>query len=580
MEYALDPRLLPPGGVPVQCTRCSHVFIAAPVAVEETTQVFGMPVPVAPPEEKKPVRPGGLPKVTQVFGAVPQVPPAAPPQGARPPARATTQAFGAVPPVVPVAAQPGTRAPARPTQVFGAVPQVPPVAPVARPQGVRPPPQAATQAFGAVPQPPPTQTRGGTPPVGRTQVPGTARVQAAVAGPMPANPMPRRGSVAEPAPVGVAATTPIELPDEEPMGEGEISLSGSLEPGVPASSESAPLTAVRKPLELPPELLAAATEGSSGSGAQVRRPGSGAVRRPGAGKPESSGSRGLLILAGVAVLGLTAFLVSPAFLKGDGVAQAEVMAAREQAVLLLRRDDASSREEVLTSLRGMVSSHPEHPELLAELGMALAMHLDDTRVRAATLEAKEQRLVARIRSLSEAKAPADWQSRVNVMRDELGAVRGEMEPFKTRSTELAREAVQVVKQLAKTPEEESEEVSQARLRARGVLEAVMGTGEALSLAVRLAQSGQQDWSTMVVAEYVLTAPASPSQVTEAAAGLERVREQDNTFLRPYVLGARIFLMRKEPVAARNLLDTVITLNPKHELARQLYKQAEEMGRGE
>ena len=99
MQYALDPRLLPPGGVPVQCTRCSHVFIAAPpeqATPPQTTQVFGSPVPQAAPAQTAsrpaaaqpnpnlgstlaygankaaPQQPSA--QTTQVFGALPQVP--------------------------------------------------------------------------------------------------------------------------------------------------------------------------------------------------------------------------------------------------------------------------------------------------------------------------------------------------------------------------------------------------------------------------------------------------------------------------------------------------------------------------
>ncbi|HYO73637.1 MAG TPA: zinc-ribbon domain-containing protein, partial [Archangium sp.] len=140
MQYALDPRLLPPGGVPVQCTRCSHVFIATP------------PAPASAP----------APQTTQVFGAVQQKGPATQPnlnstllygdkKGGTPPSAMTTQAFGAVPQVAPMApvAKPapatGTAPSAMTTQVFGAVPQVAPMAPVAKPApaAAKPPPAAA-----------------------------------------------------------------------------------------------------------------------------------------------------------------------------------------------------------------------------------------------------------------------------------------------------------------------------------------------------------------------------------------------------------------------------------------------------
>ncbi|WNG57341.1 hypothetical protein F0U59_23135 [Archangium gephyra] len=136
MQYALDPRLLPPGGVPVQCTRCSHVFIATPPAsaaapAPQATQAFGavqQPRPATQPNLNATLiygDKGGTPPTssTQVFGAVPQVPPMVP--AAKP---------------APAAGMPPS---AMTTQVFGAVPQVPPMAPAAKPApvaGLRRPP--------------------------------------------------------------------------------------------------------------------------------------------------------------------------------------------------------------------------------------------------------------------------------------------------------------------------------------------------------------------------------------------------------------------------------------------------------
>src|SRR5689334_16503082 len=123
MQYALDPRLLPPGGVPVQCTRCSHVFIAAP------------PAPAAPPSNSNsPLN------NTLIYGAG---------KTSTQPSAMTTQLFGAasqvpqVPPVAPVANRPqpapaGMQPSAMTTQLFGAASQVPQVPPVAN----KPPPAA------------------------------------------------------------------------------------------------------------------------------------------------------------------------------------------------------------------------------------------------------------------------------------------------------------------------------------------------------------------------------------------------------------------------------------------------------
>ncbi|MCL2178087.1 MAG: zinc-ribbon domain-containing protein [Cystobacterineae bacterium] len=66
--YSLDDYLLVPGGVPVQCTRCGHVFVALPGA--EEGEVGSSPLP---PPEGIPFYGGEQPSLgsTQLFGAMP-----------------------------------------------------------------------------------------------------------------------------------------------------------------------------------------------------------------------------------------------------------------------------------------------------------------------------------------------------------------------------------------------------------------------------------------------------------------------------------------------------------------------------
>jgi hypothetical protein len=368
--------------------------------------------------------------------------------------------------------------------------------------------------------------------------------------------------------VTVAATTPIELPEEilaqlnrplsELLGE-EASSEGRPSPG------ASPGPGLSKPLELPPGLLNEAVESVHKAGGRGRRPETG---RKG---------RSLLIVGGVLVLALTAFLTSPAWLSKSNAVPHEARIARDEAVALLRRDDPASKEEALSRLKALSAAHPESVELLAEVGSALAMHLDDTQVRVTTLREKVKRLQARISRLAADQTPADWQSRVNTMRDELAATQRALTPIEERGTMLSKEAVQTLKRLDAIPEKEAREAALARLRGRALLNAALGGGEALGMAVQLAQAELRDWRTLTMAGYVLNhATPSETQVEEAASALEHMREADKTFLRAYVLGARIALMRKEPAAAQALLDTVITLNPKHELAQQLHVYAGEL----
>ncbi|WNG46878.1 hypothetical protein F0U60_24175 [Archangium minus] len=667
MQYALDPRLLPPGGVPVQCTRCSHIFIAAPPGAAApppatprpaapspnphpnpslnstlpygggggtaqprpigTTQTFGaVPsvapmAPTGPRPQPAPVGAAPAPQTTQVFGAVPQVPSVAPmaPTSPRPqpapvgaaPAPQTTQVFGAVPKPPPAATRPptGTAPAPQTTQVFGAVPQparppsattTPPfgsmpqqVAPSARPPASTAPVPQTTQVFGAAPVPQTTQVFGSAPEVQpKAQAPVAPPPSAPVSQPQAGQPatglfsqppglMPRAPTEERipgtPAPqsrplVGVAATTPIELPDEileqlnRPLSE--LMAEGASSPESPQPSVGGPVQALSKPLELPPALLDGSVDIS---------PKEGRNKRP---EPSHKG-RNLLIAGGVLVLALTAFLTSPAWLTKSDAMPHEVRVARDEAVVLLRRDDATSKQEALTRLKSLWAAHPQHVELLAEVASALGMQMDDTHVQVAMLQAKVTRLKSRISRLKQARTPFDWQSRVNTMQDELASTQRELTPLEARAKTLSNEAAQVLKQLGAAPEKESREAALVRLRGSALLSSVLGGGDSLGLAVKLAQADLRDWSTVTMAEYVLNyATPTEAQIQEAVSALERLREKDNTLLRAYVLGARIALMRKELVVAQSLLDTVITLNPKHELAQQLHSYARELAKQE
>ncbi len=207
MQYALDPRLLPPGGVPVQCTRCSHVFTAAPPAkaTTQSTQVFGSPVPAIAPVPAVPSVPSVAPVRTPAAKPAAAKPAAAKPATAKPAAAkpaardlnatlpygksplpapgdacvrsgAAASSRGALGQQAPGRGQhapgrqtPGVRLPLMTTQAFGAVPQpapkpstpsktppfgsVPAASPAAGPQVGAAPAVSATQVFGAVPQP-------------------------------------------------------------------------------------------------------------------------------------------------------------------------------------------------------------------------------------------------------------------------------------------------------------------------------------------------------------------------------------------------------------------------------------------
>ncbi|MET0403458.1 MAG: hypothetical protein ABW123_13685, partial [Cystobacter sp.] len=458
-----------------------------------------------------------MPRMTQEFGVVPPVEPPSRPASPRP----TT---------VSIPAPPEAPAPAPAEPFFAPFDEAPSEAPRAQPPGMLPRSASSERPLPELPAP---------------------------AAPAPAAP---RAYDFEPS-VGVAAGTPIELPDEmlvqlnRPLSE----LMVDEEEQAPAQAASAPVAApaLHKPLELPPELMNAPSLPSRDQGRNKA--------------PPKGKGRGLLIAGGVLVLALTAFLTSPAWLSKSGVLPHKVQAERDGAVAQLRRDDVASKEAAISQLNLLLSAHPKSVELLAEVGIAVALHLDDTQVSINTFDAKEKALAERIDRLTTTQTPVDWQSRVNTRQEERAALQKELYVLRERAGMLSQQVLTTLKRLDAVPETEPREFALARLRARGLMSATLGLGTTPELITKLAQAEQGDWSSLVMAEYVLhQGEPSSADVREAAAALERIRTLDSTYLRAYMLGARLAILRHEPASAQALLDSVITLNPKHELAQQLH----------
>jgi hypothetical protein len=630
MQYDLDPRLLPPSGASVQCTRCSFVFTAMPngevvvpnqapgpqtgsvpkageaprPAVGTTTRVFGSPYAV-------PSKPGGpgtqpqgtaLPSLgkTQVFGAAPQPLPAAantqvfgaPSSPPKAPSVATTQVFGAAsipqqPPPAPGTTTQVFGAPAAvakapspaTTQVFGAasVPQPPPSPATTQVFGAaavaaKVPSPATTQVFGAA-SVPPAQTTTAT-----TQTFGAAEVQAARraaegAAPVPAPdsapapwlaepgpaPSPARSATSE-RPSSVAPAPSIELPEEP-----EALSGGALPPfpPEPAVARSGAFAASQRsaPIELPPELLAPSRAESPKPAAQ-----------------ETSGGGGwervLIVLGAVLAVGLTAWLSYPVWRNQGSEIPAEVLTAKEQAVSLLRRDDAAAREQAIALLRSLVQKHPKFTEAQAELVVALSLQLDDVKAELELINLERKRLDEEIAALTLAKSTADWEGRISERERAQRALDAQKRPLNTAVEELTQQLQAPLAFIRAAPETEPAADVVARYKAQAVYEGVQGDPQAIVLATKLdGVESPRVWSAITRVEYGLNAPSPVNALPALADELTQVRQQDKTFFRAYVLGARLALRLSEPDAARALLDTVVALNPNHALARKLQQRA-------
>lgn len=635
MKYDLDPRLLPPSGASVQCTRCSYVFTALPSgevlapgpgqggtnprgtpAVGTSTQVFGSPLGAS----AKPPVPST--STTQVFGA-PSIPGAsgAPSSADRtpsfgsgvvpPPSTDRTPSFGSgvIPPPTSDRTPMFGSATLRPgpvesaplpaagkTQVFGAVTQQPQPSPSTTQvfgAPATPPPApvgSTTQVFGAVQSPPSPQASPAS-----TQVFGSAAVAAKAPSPSTTQVF---GAAAVGAPVATTATTQTFGSTEVQAARKAMEAGGSApwlaEPGPsPAPSRSAPAIALpEEPLPLPganlppfpqPEAPPSRSgpHASSRHSAPVELPPEMLVSNPSArahsaSEPASGGGkeRLLLILAAVVALGLTAWLSYPVWRNRGTELPADAVSAKDRAVSLLRRDDSASRQQAIDVLRGLTAQYPKFTEAQAELMVALSLQLDDVKAEIELLDAEDKRIQQEMSVLETKKSQVDWMNRVNAQQQEQAAIRGQRRPLTTSAQDLTDQLEQRLNTLRAAPETEPSADVVARWKAQAVYAGVQGNSQAIALAERLSKlESPQLWSLVTRVEYALNAPSPVNALPELSDALAQVRERDKTFFRAYVLGARMALRLNDRAAAQTLLSTVVALNPNHTLALKLQKRA-------
>ncbi len=556
-RYALDDRLVPTGGAPVQCTRCGLVFTArrggdapgaqgkspapsgtlpfgsaartaGPIRTEAygqspppaaSTQVFGSspaaasPVPARPAAGRTQVF-GSEAARTQVFGAGAAAPRAPAPA---PPAANRTQVFGGAGPGLPPEPPPAAR-----TQVFGGAAAAHPEAPAAR----RPP---------APPEPPQamrTQVFGGAAPPGPASAPAPA-MRTAVFGGAAAHPPPD-GLDLPPSPgedVSASAVPSLELPGTGPE---PLPL-----PGAPPSRIQRPDPAERA--------LAA----------ELRR------RK----------RRALGTLLGVVALGVLSY-AGWSWWTGRSAVPTSIRAERDDAFSRLRRDDPQSRAAALKVLDALVERYPQWVGARATQTLAQTLELDDQRTVLRRRLADAEALKTTLARLEAERTPADWRTQADAVRTRLEQLRKQTDPMVDAVNALEVRLNAARDALNRLPLG-NEDDERARLRADAVFAGVAGRAErAISDAERYRQLGGRDgWAEVAYAEYVLSAKnAPPDSVEQAVRSMNDLMARDSTFIRPYVLAGRLLLTLRQKEAALAKLDAAVALNPKHLLAQALIDQ--------
>ncbi|MBZ4329278.1 tetratricopeptide repeat protein [Corallococcus sp. AS-1-12] len=504
---------------------------------------------------------------TRAFGAV--TGPA--PSGSADAGIGSTRAFGAVPGPsgTPVAEAIGS------TRAFGAVTD-PARSQVAEAIG-------STRAFGAVPGSPAS----GSPEAGgSTQAPGAVSLPSESSAPRAAPrsfedispsgdptdaPWSASGSRSKLVPEGhgdapwatSAPTATVSLPDDD-------APFARTEPSRPAASSSGasvlgggldrPLPSRKPSSELPPELLGA----SSRAGSIVIEDGN---------RGSSSLSRvllGLMVLAGILLAG---YLAYPVFRDRNAAMPEQAVTEKERAVSSLRGDDAPARDQAIQSLKALATAHPKYSEVQAELAVAYTLQVSDLHAEFDRLNSQSAAIKRQIDEVTTAKASPGWMSQANALHDDLRATEREMQPLRTDIAERRKGLDALMETLRAAPDVEPAASVAARLKAQALYAAVTGAPNALALAERLRQvEPQPTWSVLARAEYALSAGSPAATLNAVSEELGALRAQDRYLFRAFVLGARLALRQGDPDTARKLLDEVVALNPKHDLARRMLAQ--------
>jgi lipopolysaccharide biosynthesis regulator YciM len=264
--------------------------------------------------------------------------------------------------------------------------------------------------------------------------------------------------------------------------------------------------------------------------------------------------------------------------KRKGAPPADAVASRDAAMTLLRRDDTGSKKQAVKSLDALTTQHPEYVEGHAARVIALSLLLDDERIEAKRLESEAVELNRKIARLKESRTGADWEGRVNRMIEQLEGIKKRSDPL-VDEVQAIDQSLSAARRLL--PGEPAEEDRIAVVRAHAIYFGVKGSSEALTRAeeYRTLTATQPDgWGTIALAEYAVSARVSPETLEQSRKALDELKANDSTFLRTYVLLARLAMVEKKHEAAASSLESVLLLNPNHDVAKKLLEWAQDSQR--
>jgi len=376
-----------------------------------------------------------------------------------------------------------------------------------------------------------------------------------------------------------------------PVAAGRTQIFGQpfVSPPAPNATRGAAVREEPATVKLPPEEPPWATDKSQRRGGSVELPDAkplfGISPTEAAGMSftmeEPSSTRRVLVVALVVIAVATpSFFAVRAVLKRRSSVPSEVLRGEESAMTLLRRDDRASRKQAIADLDSLAKKYPSAVGPAATRLLALSLDLDDVRLAASRLQNQVDELNRSV-ARSQDQRTTEGAAQVASAQGQLAALNKEIQPLldeqKTLDQQVARAFGAVM--MLSTARRSGEDAGS--IRAQAVYYGVKGVDKAEVLARGYRELGTKDgWDAVALAEFAINAPVTAALVAEARSESERSRSADSTFLRPYVLAARLALLQRDYEAASTALDAVVALNPAHEMARQLISWVDEAKRSD
>jgi predicted Zn finger-like uncharacterized protein len=259
----------------------------------------------------------------------------------------------------------------------------------------------------------------------------------------------------------------------------------------------------------------------------------------------------------------------------------------DKALSKLRFDDSASKAEAVTMLQDVTKTYPDYIEGHAALVTAVSLQLDDVQQRVRRIEQLVERDNTRIARFNKEHSPSNWETQAQNLSAQVEELIKEHKPLADQGQHLDGEARAAYKglELAVTHVgDPSKPARLAALRAQALFHGVSGTDEALKLTTRYEQSAEgqppDGWIDLAVPEYVANARVSEELMTQAQQKLDELHKRDSTFLRTYVLAARLALLRKDIDAATTNLDQVLSMQKNHDVALELRDWIRKMPRAD